>query len=202
MLSPIVVCGDSHSLTSSWRTIAGRRVQPLLVTGLKAWHLREESTFYPKINFQNAVNLLKEGTDVIMLFCEIDCREGILLAVEKDRYDTVEEGITTNVKIYVKTLLNLKHEKKLGKVYIHPVPPVLDATRPMVLKFNSILRKEVEKRTNGELLWLDFEHDLIEMTGQGKLSLKKSFILDGTHMSPNYLPLLESALEKWDSCGK
>ena len=96
----------------------------------------------------------------------------------------------------------LKHEKKLGKVYVHPVPPVLDATRPMVLKFNSILRKEVEKRTNGELLWLDFEHDLIEMTGQGKLSLKKSFILDGTHMSPNYLPLLESALEKWDSCGK
>jgi hypothetical protein len=34
----------------------GRRlIRPMLVTGLKTWHLRPASRFYPKYNFYNVV---------------------------------------------------------------------------------------------------------------------------------------------------
>jgi tetratricopeptide (TPR) repeat protein len=191
--SSIIVCGDSHSLTSAWRVCNNTCIQPLLVTGLKAWHLRDESNFYPKMNFYNAMKCLPSGSDVIMLFCEIDCREGILLAVEKDRYEDVNEGILTNVNIYVNTLLKIKKLKNINKLYVHPIPPVLDATRKMVVKFNGMLKNKVMNDRN--LLWLDFDNDLIEMR-QASMTLKKELELDGTHMSPTYLKYLESAWKK------
>jgi hypothetical protein len=55
----LYLAGDSHSMSSAWRTIEfkGQQhlIRPLLVTGLKAWHLRPESKFYPKNNFYNVV---------------------------------------------------------------------------------------------------------------------------------------------------
>ena len=36
-------------------------------------------------NFYRVVKHIPDGSDVILLFGEIDCREGILLAVEKGR---------------------------------------------------------------------------------------------------------------------
>lgn len=56
---------------------------PQLITGCKIWHLRDEGYFYPKRNFENAMKSLPKGAQVIMMFGEIDCREGIMLAVEK-----------------------------------------------------------------------------------------------------------------------
>ena len=45
--------GDSHSLSPGWRTLqhrgAQRMLQPMLVTGLKMWHLRDDSRFFPKV---------------------------------------------------------------------------------------------------------------------------------------------------------
>ena len=46
--APIYVCGDSHALPPAWKVINKRLLVPKLVTGLKHWHLREESEFYPK----------------------------------------------------------------------------------------------------------------------------------------------------------
>lgn len=31
---------------------------------------------------------------------EIDCREGILIAVERDRYDSVEEGMKSTIDVF------------------------------------------------------------------------------------------------------
>jgi hypothetical protein len=42
------------------------------------------------------------------------------------------------------------------------------------------------------LHWLDFFDELL--TADGKL--KKEYELDGTHIHPNYLPLLERELQK------
>lgn len=57
------ICGDSHCIPLAWQKIQFQnetyRLTPLLATGLKIWHLREESTFYPKKQFQN---LMKTGT--------------------------------------------------------------------------------------------------------------------------------------------
>ena len=36
---------------------------------------------------------IPDGADVVFIFGEIDCREGILVAVEKGRYANVEEGM-------------------------------------------------------------------------------------------------------------
>ena len=60
-----------------------RLLHPLLVTGIKMWHLRPSSHFYPKVHFWNTVKLLPQGSQVILLVGEIDCREGLLMAVEK-----------------------------------------------------------------------------------------------------------------------
>ena len=57
---------------------------------MTAGHLRPESTFYPKVNFQHVVANIPDGAEVLMLFCEIDCREGILVAVAKGRYKVRE----------------------------------------------------------------------------------------------------------------
>ena len=49
-------------------------------------HLRPSSSFYPKVNFSRVVAGIPDGSEVLMMFGEIDCREGILVAVAKGRY--------------------------------------------------------------------------------------------------------------------
>lgn len=63
-----------------------RLLVPLLVTGLKVWHLRGDCQFYPNFAFRVAIDSVPQCSQVIMLFGEIDCREGILVSVEKGRY--------------------------------------------------------------------------------------------------------------------
>jgi hypothetical protein len=104
----IYICGDSHTLATAWRQIQVHKEKkmlvPALVTGLKHWHLREESSFYPKLNFWKVVSKIPRGSKVIFLFGEIDCREGILLAVEKCKYETIEEGMRHTIGIFMKVL--------------------------------------------------------------------------------------------------
>lgn len=198
MKNAMYVCGDSHCLSPAWEVIQQDYnnqknqvlIMPVLVTGLKIWHLRNESSFYTKTNFYNAVKLIPKGSRVIFLFGEIDCREGILLAVQKLKYDTVEEAMKNLVKIYVKVLLELK-DKYGFEIYVHPVPPVLDHTRENVLKFNSFLEKAVKKE-KGSLHWMDFCNHLLLLTqidNKQINSFKPEFQLDGTHIHPSYVNL-------------
>jgi hypothetical protein len=46
-----------------------------------------KSRFYPKVAFQIAMESFPQDFQVIILFGEIDCREGILVFVEKCRYE-------------------------------------------------------------------------------------------------------------------
>jgi len=47
----VFVCGDSHALSPAWMTAgSGVVLVPKLVTGLKHWHLRPDSNFYPKVS--------------------------------------------------------------------------------------------------------------------------------------------------------
>jgi hypothetical protein len=62
----------------------------MLYTGLKHWHLRKDSDYYPKANFTAVTEGLPEGATVVFIFGEIDCREGLLVAVERARYETLE----------------------------------------------------------------------------------------------------------------
>ncbi|RHY07035.1 hypothetical protein DYB36_005378 [Aphanomyces astaci] len=107
--SVIYVCGDSHALATAWRSVGAHVLVPALVTGLKhcttfdclydplstyngtlhTGHLRKTSTFYPKVHFFNVIKSIPRGATVVFVFGEIDCREGLLVAVEKCRYEVV-----------------------------------------------------------------------------------------------------------------
>lgn len=93
------LAGDSHCLPPAWRVVdvQGARVllRPVLATGVKVWHLRESSTFYPKLDFLQGARTLPQGAAALFLFGEIDCREGIVRAVERGYYPVrwrAEEG--------------------------------------------------------------------------------------------------------------
>ncbi|KAG2427993.1 hypothetical protein HXX76_011979 [Chlamydomonas incerta] len=170
---PLYLCGDSHCLSAAWRhvTLRGeqRLLRPLLVTGCKVWHLRPESEFYPKTQFESAMRLLPPGAQVLLVLGEIDCREGLLLAVQKGKYDTVADGIAATVRIYIDLVKRLlrgdfhtgsSSSNSSGvsvgssssgagssssgapvEVFVHPVPPVLNETRALVCAFAAALRE-------------------------------------------------------------
>ncbi|CAM9706004.1 unnamed protein product [Scytosiphon promiscuus] len=190
----VYVCGDSHTLTPAWHQVAAggkRRVlRPALVTGLKHWHLRPESNFYPKKNFESVMAKIPKGSSVVFVLGEIDCREGILVAVEKLRYDTPEEGVKHTIGIFIKVAEALAKERKL-KIFVHPVIPVLNETRSMVKLYNRVFRRMVDKSKH--LHWLDFFDQLLD--GEDAGGLRPEFRLDGTHLAPGYVGLLEKALD-------
>ncbi|ETO79490.1 hypothetical protein, variant 1 [Phytophthora nicotianae P1976] len=158
----IYICGDSHTLATAWREISphGEQIllRPALVTGLKHWHLRKESTFYPKLNFWHVVANIPSKSRVIFLFGEIDCREGILEAVEKCKYETIKEGMEHAIGIFMEVLSDIV-EKFEFDVYIHPVVPVLDETRSLVISYNKLFQKRVDESSISR--WLDFHDDLV-----------------------------------------
>jgi hypothetical protein len=197
---PIYVCGDSHSMSPAWRNVGGRKLVPKLVTGLKHWHLRKENNFYPKVSFHRVVAGIPSGSDVIFIFGEIDCREGLVLAVEKDRYQDLEEGMKACISIWMEEAGKVCKEKGF-RAFIHPVIPVLNETRSIVVKYNRLFRKAVEER--GEefgMVWLDIFDSLVEINAGdiSGLGLKKGLALDGTHLHPRYL----GAVEEWGRGGK
>ncbi|KAJ1494350.1 hypothetical protein T484DRAFT_1765713, partial [Baffinella frigidus] len=93
-------------------------------------------------NFNNVVASIPRGARVLFMFGEIDCREGILRAVEKTRYTDIEEGLRVTIDFYLSSLDALVKKqvsidfylssidalvKKQGlDVYVQPVAPGLD----------------------------------------------------------------------------
>jgi hypothetical protein len=204
-LTPVYLLGDSHVLPGAWRRVAlpggrpGARalLVPALVTGVKAWHLRPECRFYPAVHWAATAARLPDGARVVALVGEIDCREGILAGVARGRYGSVAEGAAHTAGVYVSALSSLIARRGFT-VYVHPVPPVLDVTRAVVLAYNAALRDAVRAAAakgaaagaaKGKLRWLEFGDALL---ADG--ALKAEFALDGTHLAPTYVPLLSDAL--------
>ena len=75
-------------------------------------------------------------------------------------------------------------KKKLAQIYIHAVPPVLEVTRPIVMLFNQLLKKNVLelKKQGVPLSWLGFKNDLLLENGQ----FNPLFEIDGVHLHPSY----------------
>ncbi|KAF4030952.1 Tetratricopeptide repeat [Phytophthora infestans] len=196
-IDAIYVCGDSHTLATAWREInvedRSILLRPALVTGLKHWHLRKESTFYPKLNFWRVLANIPNRSRVIFLFGEIDCRVGILEAVEKCKYETIEEGMKHTIDIFMDVLSDVV-EKYAFDVYIHPVVPVLDETRLLVIQYNKLFEKRVVKSSICK--WLDFFDELV---CEDPPKLRPNFRLDGTHMHPSYLSTLAAAFKRTES---
>ncbi|MBI2785507.1 MAG: hypothetical protein HYX60_04030, partial [Legionella longbeachae] len=107
----IYMVGDSHCLSPAWDTIAINSIHyqiiPLLVTGCKIWHLRNNSTFHAKTNFYQAMEHIPQNSVAIFIFGEIDCREGILQEVIKGTYASSTKAIEKLIDIYIKRIMEI-----------------------------------------------------------------------------------------------
>ena len=195
----IWVLGDSHCLSSAWSTVSLSNVtyllRPALVTGTKAWHLRDECTFYTHANYvaaRAAVPTTPPPAALLFCFGEIDCREGLLQAVDKAKYTSLDAAIDTCCSVYLQQMAAVAREKGVaaGRVFVQPVMPILDVTRPVVLLFNRRLRAAVE--ADGRMTWLAMEGELLGPDGK----FEKRYSLDGTHVHPQYVRLIEREMNK------
>lgn len=80
---------------------------------------------------------------MVFMFGEIDCREGLLLAVDKLKYDSMEEAVQVLIDIYSSVLLELIRSRGF-EIFVHPVPSVLNETRHVVQPFNKALKVKVK----------------------------------------------------------
>ncbi|KAE9359901.1 hypothetical protein PR003_g515 [Phytophthora rubi] len=114
----------------------------------------------------------------------------ILDAVEKCKYESIKEGMEHTIAIFMEALADVVGKYEF-EAYIHPVVPVLDETRALVIQYNQLFRKHVAQSTICK--WLDFFDDLV---CDNPPKLRPDLRLDGTHLHPAYLVNLEKALNK------
>eukprot|EP00698_Gefionella_okellyi_P000323 TRINITY_DN10270_c0_g2_i3.p1 TRINITY_DN10270_c0_g2~~TRINITY_DN10270_c0_g2_i3.p1 ORF type:complete len:303 (-),score=58.49 TRINITY_DN10270_c0_g2_i3:692-1600(-) len=195
------VVGDSHCLSSAFRpcTLADVRhvFIPKLVTGLKAWHLRN-GTQHQTISNLNAVlaGLQSRKVTLVVICCgELDCREGIPTALRKQKYTSLEEAVHSTVQVYASGLLRLAELYQV-KFYVHPVPPAINAQNADDLQcralFNTHLQQAIASQMSDSVRWLDLFKALCSPDG----TMLPVLNLDGTHMGPRYSVLLEYALQQ------
>ncbi|XP_078368702.1 uncharacterized protein LOC144652530 [Oculina patagonica] len=190
----IYFASDSHCISPAWRIIdycdKPHVIHPLLATGVKIWHVRKEGCFYPKFTLLNALKEVPNGSTVIFNIGEIDCREGLLRAVNSCKYDTKEEAIKATMDIYI-SFLKEQQEQRGFVTFVHPILPVLNETRSVVLEFNENLKAGVESCRGPH--WLEFMNALLVNGGS---EFRSEFKLDGTHVHPAYVSLLAKALKE------
>ena len=70
------------------------------------------------------------------------------MAVDKLKYETMEEAMEVLANIYVRVLLELTEQRRF-EIFVHPVPSVLNETRHVVQPFNATLQKKVRRNLPG-----------------------------------------------------
>jgi len=206
-LARLFAVGDSHVLSSAWQTldlaVAGQErpcrhvIVPRLVTGLKLWHLQPKSRFYTKFAFWEQISSLPKGAPILLVLGEIDCREGVLKAVQKGRHSSVEAALSSLVELYARLVQEVRARLPTSPLFVHPVPHVLPETRFLTLVFNRLLAEPGARsgfaKANAKVLEFasvftegDPQGDL-DALGLSKLELLPDLKLDGTHISPNYV---------------
>jgi len=202
----LYVCADSHSMPMSWQQVTIDGVPTVtvnrLVTGLKIWHMRPESNFFPKRNFEGVVASIPEGADALFCFGEIDCREGVIAAVEKGAYDSPQEAMLMLIDIYVSTLLRVKAQRKLRRVFVLAPLAILNVTRHIVAAFSQVFDAAAPQmrakglipiNTTDDILTLPTEasadkpHDVPKSMGELRV-LRPELQLDHTHIHPCFVP--------------
>lgn len=125
---------------------------------------------------------------------EIDCREGILLAVERHKYNSVQDGMIQTMEIFMDVLKRLVSQFQF-KVYIHPIVPVLNETRNIVTVYNALYYHRIASPDIQSLgvQWLDFFDDLLTPEGN---QLQPNLELDATHLHPKYVSLIEREMNR------
>lgn len=115
---------SSHVLPLAWRPLRlrgeARRLFPLLVTGLKLWHLRDGSRFYTRQGFERTVtSCVPSGSQLVLVLGELDCREGVSGAVAKCNVESEQEALCALLDVYMNEIAKLT-SRKVEVRDIHP----------------------------------------------------------------------------------
>ena len=125
---PLFVVGDSHVLSIAWTTVflpsgEPRMIVPLVVTGLKAWHTRNETLFFAHSLLHSHLRRLPPDTRTILLSAgEIDCREGIGGPLLEGYNLDFHSYVHRTVQEYVKAASELAQQYSL-QILVMPVAP-------------------------------------------------------------------------------
>lgn len=214
---PLHVVGDSHVVPLAHTVVyirgKPRLLVPLLTTGIKHYHLRSDSDFYPKYQFSSNLKSIPDNSDIMFALGEIDCREGLLVAVEKDQYPSLNTGMQTTLKHFTDVLPPLFKHRKMRNIYVHPVLPILQETRAIVRQYNAFYERAIAKagekldrvavERGATLRWLPLFDKLFKggeaaaraASPGSEGPLLEGLRMDGTHISPGYAPLLQACLQ-------
>ena len=224
----IFAIGDSHVLSIGWQTLhvnnnhheIYRTIVPCPITGLKAWHTRDETKFFTKYNLEYCLQRLPSTCQTILLSAgEIDCREGIggtlLEGFANDVDDAVRDAVRNTVKEYVAAVRSLADRFEL-QVLLLPVAPHAYRSakkgratgrglrRERMLLWNDTLRElcSIENQSDAKqrVFLLDYETGLRSKNEDSPVGfvLNKHYNADFTHMNSAFLPLLEKSVVESD----
>ena len=198
--------GESHCLSFAHQSLSissqVKKIQPVLVTGGKAWHFANKKNNRWKNSLTQQIKKHTYSDTAFISFGEIDCRkdEGIINYAIKNRKDISEicEKTIKGYLDYMEKNLSPSYSKK----YFFGVPAPkrekklldeLDIKRIKMIKlYNFILKKEVLSRGS-------YFVDVYALTSNQNGENNNLYICDNNHLSPECLyKLFEQYLYKTD----
>lgn len=210
----LAVVGDSHCLTLAWQHINFQGIKhvavPHLVTGLKVWHMRAGLKFLTRSNLALVLKSLPLRSPVLFTAGEIDCREGILRAVQSGHYPGVQEAVEATVRVLVDALVAARAE--FGhRFFVLPVPPPsaqssgCQSRSRVVALFNAATASALKNTTQSGneqsgvpdgIQVLNYA-TVLSVSGSGGIQiLDPSFEADGIHLNSSIIPIIEEHLER------
>ena len=189
--------GESHCLSFAHQTLSIssklNQIQPVLITGGKAWHFANNQNNQWKSALTQQIKNHTYSDKVFISFGEIDCRkdEGILnysIKYDKDIAEVCEETIKGYVN-YMEEILSPNYSERY---YFGVAAPTrgkkllddIDVKRiKMVRLYNSILKKEVLSRSSNFL-------DVYKLTSNKDGINNNIHMCDDYHLSPKCLSIL------------
>ena len=149
--------GESHCLSFAHQTLSIssklKQIQPVLITGGKAWHFANQKNNQWKNSLTEQIKNHNYSDEIFISFGEIDCRkdEGILnYAIQNDK--DISEVCKETIKGYLDYMEKMLSTNYSKRYYFGVSAPVrkqksldeLDKKRiELIKKYNSILKKQV-----------------------------------------------------------
>ena len=206
-LKKIPHIGESHCLSFAHQTISLsseiKVIQPVLITGAKAWHFANNKNNQWKSSFNKQIKNHNYSDEVFISFGEIDCRkvEGILFYAIKQNKN-ISEVCKKTIKGYLDYMEKILSSNYLRRYYFGIAAPTrseklldeLDKKRVEIIKkYNIFLKKEVLSRNA-------YFVDVYGLTSNKDGENNNLYMCDKTHLSPKCLSnLFKNYLYKPDN---
>ena len=200
----LYVIGDSHALVSHQLSVqhSGNNFlcKAFLIMGCKQWHLGNDVRNKFKFKLESVFCSLTAGSDLLLVFGEIDCRlnDGIIPHRKKYLRKDISALITNTVEGYLNYIFKINNYHKHNIIiqgvpcpnFSHPKYPkgILKVQRTELIRLVRDFNMELKNKSNNK----GFEFlDVHKLTDNGDGSSNSVWHLDDTHLSPSGM------LEAW-----